>query len=75
MQRARASLIALIALMVTAAAGPRSAGGQERPAHAKPSSFAPRGHPGRRAYGAPIQRPILKHRSRRRSNPHPPAAR
>ena len=31
-------------------------------AHARASSFAPQSSPGRKAYGAPIQKPILKHR-------------
>jgi hypothetical protein len=37
-------------------------------AHVKASSFAPQGAPGRKAYGAPIQQPILK--SRPKPKPH-----
>lgn len=32
------------------------------PTHSKASSFAPRGHSGSRAYGAPVSKPILRHR-------------
>jgi len=38
-------------------------------AHAKASSFAPQGHPGRKVYGEPIQAQILHKRK-----PHKPAA-
>jgi hypothetical protein len=37
-------------------------------AHAKASSFAPQGQPGRKVYGEPIQKPILK--SRPKPKPH-----
>ena len=39
-----------------------------RGAHAKANSFAPQGHPGRKVYGEPIQKPILK--SRPKPKPH-----
>jgi hypothetical protein len=39
-------------------------------AHARASSFAPQSSPGRKAYGAPIQKPILK----RRPKPKPHTA-
>ena len=37
-------------------------------AHAKASSFAQQGQPGRKVYGEPIQKPILK--SRPKPQPH-----
>jgi hypothetical protein len=37
-------------------------------AHVKANSFAPQGHPGRKSYGEPIQKPILK--SRPKPKPH-----
>jgi hypothetical protein len=33
-------------------------------AHARASSLAPQGQPGRKVYGEPIQQPILKRRSK-----------
>jgi hypothetical protein len=57
MSRVKCSVIAIVALIVTAAAE-RGAGADEALTHAKPSSFAPRGRPGPRTYGAPIQGPV-----------------
>jgi hypothetical protein len=37
-------------------------------AHANANSFAPQGQPGRKVYGEPIQKPILK--SRPKPKPH-----
>jgi len=74
MRRVQCSLIAAVALIVATAA-PSYAAADGTEARAKPSSFAPRGHPGQRAYGAPIQRPIMKRRSRAPRRPQPPALR
>ena len=40
-----------------------------RGAHAKASSFAPQGQPGRKVYGQPIQPPILHKRKPRKPVP------
>ena len=78
MSRVMCSLVAIVALFVTAAAE-RDAAADEAVARAKPSSFAPRGRPGPRAYGAPIQgtgqSPVMKRGSRPRPPAHPRAPR
>jgi hypothetical protein len=43
--------------------------------HAKPSSYAPQPRPPNRAYGAPIQRPILSKRKRHKHHADSPQAR
>jgi hypothetical protein len=49
-----------------------AAGAAKSGTPAKPSSFAPRARPHDNVYGAPIQKPILKHRPK--PKPHTPAA-
>lgn len=58
--------------MPVSSAGTPAAGAAKSGAPGKPSSFAPRPRPHNNVYGAPIQKPILKHRAK--PKPHPPAA-
>ena len=62
MPRVRSILIAAVVFIVTAPLA-RDAAAADTVAHAKPSSFAPRGSSRSRVYGAPIQGPIRNEES------------
>lgn len=64
-------LAALVAWGAAAAESPRKRGPES---HAKASSYAPQPRPRNRAYGAPIQKPILaKHKRPKRGRDHSPS--
>jgi hypothetical protein len=70
-------LAALVASAVVFATEPAAPGAPRKTVaagHSKPGSFAPQSRPAHRAYGAPIQKPILAKRKRRPHRPANPAA-